>query len=360
MKKEAKIAVSVFPMFVFAFIFMATAALSLLAAENMLQAVKYLIRPIMFFYLVFLVLPFNFIKKDKILNNVWRVLLIAGLVVALIGLLSLVFGPDARTFSRVQPFVFGELNLVGGNHNAIAETMIVTWPIALLLMLGRSGYRKQNLYLIAVGVLILTLLLTFSRSGYIALLLQLLILFLVTYKEKINFKWLITATLAFVIIPLIVYSSVWQNVSWVKSSNYNRLILSEIAWNAFLESPWIGHGPGSFQNIVARTFVFVVDFGDPLDSHGFVQKVLVEQGVIGLTAFVAFILAMAAVFWLAWKKEKTIRLKQQLLCLFLIYIGIIIFELFSTSYYLSRVWVPIGVALAAVAVYKNEKSQELI
>jgi len=159
------------------------------------------------------------------------------------------------------------------------------------------------------------------------------------------------------VVPLALYSSVWKNVSWVQSSNYNRLVLSEISWNAFAESPWIGHGPGAFQDIVGNTFVFVVDFGDPLDSHGFVQKILVEHGGLGLLAYVAFLIALMLIFFVAWSQEKNKKEQMQLLSLFIMYIGIIVFELFSTSYYLSRVWIPIGIALAAVAVYKGKKNE---
>ncbi|OGF31343.1 hypothetical protein A2223_03385 [Candidatus Falkowbacteria bacterium RIFOXYA2_FULL_35_8] len=343
-----------FPGLIYVLLFFVAGILSLINAEVFSSALKYLIRPIIFFYLIFVLIPFNFIKTKEQLYRVLKILLFVGVVVAIIGFLPVIFGGDSWYERRATPFIFGDFDPIGGNQNAIAEIMVITLPIALIILSKIKNYRLQSSLVILSGFLLLVLLLTFSRSGYLALLLQLIILIVFRFKKQLAKSLLVPLIILFMALPALFYFSVWQEIDWVRSSNTSRLALTEIAWDAFLQHPIIGNGAGSFQSIVGDTFAFIVDFGDPLDSHGFVQKIAVEQGILGLIFYLGFLLYLTRLFIRAFGSERDEQEKFEILCFFMLFAGIILFELFSTSYYLPRVWIPIAVALAGLNLYDNK------
>ncbi len=71
--------------------------------------------------------------------------------------------------------------------------------------------------------------------------------------------------------------------STAQSSNSTRLMLTQIAMQVFETSPIFGGGAGTFLERVGSTQVFLIEYGDPLDSHGFIQKIAAETGAPWIT-----------------------------------------------------------------------------
>jgi O-antigen ligase len=93
--------------------------------------------------------------------------------------------------------------------------------------------------------------------------------------------------------------------------------------------------------------VYTLEYGEALDAHGFIQKMLVETGIFGLVAFVGFL------GWVLQTIAKQVRrdvFYQALLCMVA---GAMVFQLFNTSYLNSVLWLPIGLALAGVSLKKT-------
>ena len=81
------------------------------------------------------------------------------------------------------------------------------------------------------------------------------------------------------------------------SSTENRLLLTQIAWRAFVSKPMLGYGPGMFVNIVDDNIRFRAKYGDPLDSHGIWQKMIAEVGLIGSATFAIFSFLYFGIFF---------------------------------------------------------------
>ncbi len=358
--KTAKPRLKDFPGVLFIVAFLLSGLLSMFNAEFIGLAIKYLLRPLAFFYLMFVYLPFNLIKTSDQFKRVLKIMIVTGLIVGFLGALSVLFSNNQSFIGRAVPFNFSGFEPVGGNQNAVAEIIVVTLPLILFLLPQTHSYRGQGWWLLSIIFLLLILLLTLSRSGYLALLLEIIIFSVFWLKKRIKPKVFWSTLVLIIAIPLTIYFSVWQNIDFVQSSNVNRLALSEIAWNAFLEHPIIGNGVGSFMNIIGATFVYVVDFGDPLDSHGFVQKLIVEQGILGLISFcgllIYIITSLVRAYFQAFREQE----RYYILCLIMLTVGIIFFELFSTSYYLPRMWIPLGVVLAGLRIYHPKSVERFI
>lgn len=78
-----------------------------------------------------------------------------------------------------------------------------------------------------------------------------------------------------------------------------RLQMWSIAWSQFLESPWIGSGPGTFREALEQSVAAGIH--DPAllryrHPHNEYLSAMVNAGVVGLVAFAAMIISIAAIY----------------------------------------------------------------
>ncbi|HPI67526.1 MAG TPA: O-antigen ligase family protein [bacterium] len=346
-----------FPGLIYFFGFFLIAALSLLnvtefGAGQFWLSLKYLLRPIIFFYLMFVILPFNNIKKEEQLKFSFYLLYFLGIAVSLMGVWSLLFiKQTAGVIPRAVPFGIAGLYPLGTNQNLIAETLVSLIPIAWLLIKQASSWIVK--YWLSIGLILMALinLLTFSRAGWIVFLLE---VFLIIYYEYFHAKkitkkdlWLIFVVGFFVllILGIMMYNLLTSPIG--ESSNRNRLELLRISFDTFNRHPLIGQGVGTFQKIVSYDPTYTLEYGLPMESHGFIQKVATETGLLGLFAFLSIILFFLKTSFRIFRAKKDFFSWS----LIIVIVGSFVFQLFNTSYYVSKLWLPVGLALTALNVY---------
>lgn len=324
-------------------------------------SLKYLLRPILFSYLMWLVLPYYLIETEKSFKYALSVIFWTGLLAALIAWLPLLQNPFAILHTLTPGSIFGFAPLTY-NHNILAEVLVVVAPIAFLFFTNPKLQNKKirKYYFLAFTFLTITTLLTFSRAAWIALLFELILYTWLIRKtniptklDQLKKKTLIKqlTLLAAVLSPFIIYFSVFSFSSIVISSNVTRWDLTQISWTYFSEHPIIGNGVGTFVGLVADTRLFTVEYGDPLDAHGVIQKLLAEQGLLGLITFFIFICWLLNELYKGIYQAKNEEAKKLEIALFLAIAGSLIFQLFNTSYYSPHLWLPIGLALTAKKIY---------
>lgn len=333
-------------------LFLGFGLISLINSPDFLIGFKYLLRPLLFMYLMFVLLPINLILKRKIFKRVLIALLGGGIGAAILGMLTVVLTEGGLFARRAQPYPVLGVNLLGGNWNALAETLVVAIPCALIFYFAARKVRSRG-YFILLGMLLITvLLLTMSRSGWLALLLQMtILLFGFLRKSLFNKKVILLLSLSFLIL-VIVYVFFWGQISAVKGSDSSRWLMTSVAWYHFTNHPFIGNGLNTFNDLVGKTFVYAVEFGDPLDSHGFGQKLLAETGILGLLSFV-ILLGFIFRHYLKAYLESFGDNKIMILLLIMMASGVVFFQLFSTSYFLAKMWLPLGVCVAGVNLYRK-------
>ena len=237
--------------------------------------------------------------------------------------------------------------------------MVVTVPFALALAeLVRDERQRRILHLMA-GFMFVIGLLTFSRSTWLVFILQAVFLCLTEWRAKFKkyIPQLMTASV--LAIPLVLGMSYFAFASQTaKSSNSTRIVLAEIAQDLFLSSPWLGAGAGSFVDRVGSTNLFVTEFGAPLDSHGFIQKVGAETGIIGLATL---LLVVIQLFYLLYKGEKTFfrgPAHRAYLLLVAGACGVLLYQVFDTDYWTGKMWLPIGIALTAIPILSRLSAED--
>lgn len=354
--KGAKFSFENFPGFVFFLLFFTASLLSLINAENFLYSLKYILRPLTFFYLMFVVLPYNVINSKKVLLNVLRIFYGVGIFVALMGLWSILFSENSGLLRRALPLPIFGVPILGTNHNLIAEVLVSVIPIGFILIWEAKEVWLKKLLITGVLLMAAINLLTFSRTGWIALAFELLALVLIKYRKNIRNYFELGLVVMLIVSPLLIYGYFFLTSEIVRSSNMNRIALTKIALETFIKHPIVGAGAGTFVDQVAMNRWYIVDFGSPSEAHGVAQKLLAETGALGFLTFFALLGYIILRLFRAYREtpDKS-SYKYILLALILTSAGSIIFQLFNTSYFVSKMWLPLGVSLAAARLAEEER-----
>ncbi len=348
-----------FPGGIYFLLFFIFTLISGLLSDGIITHLWYSFRWILFFYLAFVVMPFNLIKNTKILHRVIVFISLGASVVAFMSLFSLFLQDWSDTFSRVSPLpIFGQW-IFGENYNLLSEFLSMSAFLILSLKYWVKDLRINRFLNLLSALFILLVFLTFSRTSWITVSLQLILYFLiynfVIKRNRVNFKeiFLVLFLMFIMILPFSVKMVSLQEANY--SSTENRTLLTQIAWEAFLEKPLFGWGSGTFVSLVEDNIRFVAKYGDPLDSHGFGQKVLAENGILGTLSFILFILVIFKKIYLGVVNNK--KDYKLLLPLFISSFGVFFYQIFNTSYYKGRVWLPIAIALIAVNLISNKNKK---
>lgn len=347
------------PLVVLYGIFILVAAFSALHAydRNVAASFKYLARPMIFAFLFFIMLPHLLIDTKETLIKLLKIWFWVGVGIAVFGLSSLLVVPQTGWW-RVTPYTVDDIAPLGYNHNLIAEALVALIPIGIYFTFKAKEYKEKNSLLVYAGgtaLMILAELLTLSRAGWITLTVQAIVFLSVfgysfkTFFQKYKVNIMPVLILAGIILSYMVY---FLTSSIVKDATVSRLTATEIVVFYVERSPWIGYGPGMFIPIFENTKDFIQEYGVALDGHGFIQKVVLEEGIVGLILFISVLIYILVYLWSAQRKKNTDPELSRLL--FVMVVGAIIFQLFNTSYFISVMWLPLGVGLVAVKILEKK------
>jgi O-antigen ligase len=334
--------------------FLITAFLSLLNHPNPGAGLYYIVRWLILLYTAFIFLPYNLIKKEKDLKWVIWGLAASAFLVMSSGWLSLLGQDWYNSFFRLKSISLSGIYPYGENHNLIAEFLSIGAFAWLALKESTKSVRLQKIYKSIFLVMLLAAVMTFSRAAWITIALQLSIYLLWKQRQYLKKQGGLIILAVFTLILLM--TPIFWRMKLLQESNVssteNRVLLTEIAYRSWREKPILGQGAGEFTNLVADNIRFTAKYGNPLDSHGFLQKIIAEMGVIGL---ISWLFLLAVLF-----KEAIIGIKHYgekspwLLPLWIAAGGSIFFQLFNTSYYKGKAWLIVSLALIATELARKK------
>ncbi len=345
-----------FPGWQWMLLFVVICVLSLLNVDRDILdfSLKYIARPIIFFYLMYLVLPYNLIKNLKQLDIIYKIMYVLGLGLVAMGAWALVF-PPVVGFRQAMPISLAGIYPLGSNHNQLAEILISIIPIGFILYWKEKDIFMKNLYLSGLFLMIAIQLLTLSRAGWIALAVEFLVLFVFRYRRE--FKKLISPLViylsALLIIPAVYFMYKLTVTGLTLSSTLNRLKLIDVSLMLFKQHPFLGSGIGVFTKIMSQVKWYLIEYGEVLDAHGFVFKTLAETGLIGTLAFGFLLFYLVYSLYQGFRAAAYTQYSWLVLGSLTLVIGSLTFQVFGTSYYLATVWFPIGVAMATLKISRE-------
>lgn len=286
--------------------------------------------------------------------------MVLGIVFALDGIRSLfVFESGVFALHRARPLLWFGLNPLGGNHNALGELMLLAAPLTLAWSALQATTFRRDLARAAAALMVLVTLLTFARSAWIALGVEILFLAATIWKEDVRRHKRKLYLAGLLLAPVAAYMVWFSLTPGVQSSTDARATLTGIALSLFEGNPLTGVGAGTFIERVGRTWAYTIEFGQPIESHGILQKLGAETGLLGLLAMAWVVWAFAGFARAGWRTARRRASNLELYALLLAaVIGAGVYQLFDTTYWTPRLWLPVGLLLASMRIMRDETPKQ--
>jgi len=294
--------------------FLILSSVSLIGTENVFWGFRKILFFLSIFPLYFLIVALvdNWTKIKKIV----LALVVSSGLIALIGLIQFfaqfVFGLD-RVYDfwavNITPvfsgFSLGAMILaypswlvnVGGvtimrafsffsDPHMFSFYLGLTLPLVIVLLLNNSN---KKLLIVIYPLLFITLLLTFTRGAYLAIIITFLVLAGLIWKylgdKKIPI--LLCLSLLLIVIPGTPFSDrFYASFDLDEGSNMGRLEMWQQASQIGLDNFWQGVGLGNYSLIVDSD----LDYRNPVTAHNLYLDFFSEMGIFTLTIWLILIL----------------------------------------------------------------------
>ncbi|MCR4279856.1 MAG: O-antigen ligase family protein [Candidatus Komeilibacteria bacterium] len=329
-------------------------ALSLLNVwpEQMAESIRYWWRFVGFTYLAYFFVTQEVIKKARDFWHVSYFIFGLGVFLSVMGVASVFWPEISRSFPMATPLSWFGLFPFAASHNLLAEALVSIIPFSALVVYKVQDDSLKKYLWLGVFLMFAVALLTFSRTGWIVLLVEILLFTGLYYNynlKKILQKYWLWLLLLVVLAGL--YFFTWGQSYFVTSSNDARLAMIEASLDLFRLEPLVGHGVGTWLSLTSGNIYYTFQFGLPYEQHGVIWKLIAEQGIIGLLVWlgIMFYLVYRAVkVWLNLEKNNPWRLTA--LVALIVISGQIIFQMLDTGYYSPKMWLPIGLSFALLNI----------
>ena len=264
---------------------------------------------------------------EKLLKDIVLAFMIAGIMTTRHRLHLLVFtvvvslGFLAVKEGLISVLTAGGHKIIGsgsiGDNNSLATALLMIIPLAWYLA-RQSAVRMVRIGLLCVlGLSVVTIVMTFSRGGFVGLLL--LGLFMVAKSGNRVRSFLLVAAVGGAIYAL-APESWFERLDTIRDASNDdsfmgRVVAWKISWLLAMDRPWFGGGPHAVQYLSVWTSYLpglpALDWipTPPADTvphaaHSIYFEILGDLGFVGLALF------LAAVLGALWQCRQTVRLAR--------------------------------------------------
>jgi O-antigen ligase len=216
------------------------------------------------------------------------------------------------------PSVEGRATGVLGDPNVLAGYLAVSAIVPLYLArMPELSATRRVLHLSAYGLAAVTVVLTLSRGGWLAMVAGHAVFFALTDRRLLVMGvvgLVVAATIAYPLLPdmvrerieatlrpgQVVYQGQWA--SRVEASAGQRVTLWRVGFEIFQESPLWGRGLESVR-ILSPQYGAKYGLVQHRPPHNLFVKIIAEMGLIGLTVFSWLALTVLLYGWRLWRSE---------------------------------------------------------
>ncbi len=238
------------------------------------------------------------ITQKGFFHTLPSVLILSVFISSFLGNLGFFF--DIELFTREQSSGIFVRNLGGAiDANNLSLMVIACLP----LVIHRYFYSKLNWSKFIYGCVIINSILaistSYSRGGLIIFFIS-VIFILIEFRQHFKAKYfgfiLAGISVGLTIFVTIMPDSFWERHTggWQDSSITRRTAYLSVAYDAFLQRPFLGSGPDSFYSIFSQTSLAKLDkkTGKPLGryAHNTYIEILVGTGILGLLIFLIILI----------------------------------------------------------------------
>lgn len=377
-------------------VFLGSLCASLLAAKDIALGLDWILTFVLEGLAMYLLI-LNVVRKYSTLRSVIWSLLIAG---GLLGSLSLIqeathsyknnFGGLAQRNlknwedgkpSAAAKFLGGEekirvANRAGGpfgGANRYAQIMVVLLPLGLFRIIDeKKGTLKFAAF--ALTLLILTgVLLTYSRGAFITLFV--LVLLAIVFRYFKFYQVILAATVLLLVVgvaspgyftrmeSILNATALFSNDASIKADGATRGRVTEMlaAFNAFLDYPIVGVGPGQYTKYYSVEYmsnpeIAFKDIKKTRRAHTLYFELMAETGFLGLATFMSIVLYILFRLWLLRQRFRKTRpeLANIATAFWMSIVAYLVSAVFLQLAYQRYYWLLLALAGAAIQILSTE------
>ena len=192
-----------------------------------------------------------------------------------------------------------------GNPNTAGGYLALLSATCLGVLLTPLKRRYKFLAGLAFGLSSMALVLTFSRGGWVTFAISVTLFCLLAYFwGRLNLRVILIIAVIDVLVFLIFGDAILTRLFGDdKGAAYSRIEMMELAIRMIKDYPLIGVGSNNF-GIMLKNYITPEFYNKKLHTvHNKYLLVWAETGIIGLVAFLVFLLSVVRQGWLTWKLD---------------------------------------------------------
>lgn len=185
----------------------------------------------------------------------------------------------------------------GFSHPNIFAGFLV---IAILFLIGihLNKNKKLILFYFILTILFSSLILTFSRSAFLALFLSLFILFIYSISKKVKVKKVLSVLIILLLISSINFilfsdffkTRIQQQERLELKSSAERVVLRNQALSLLNENWFLGYGINNYVLVVHKNIDKTLNVWDYQPVHNVYLLILVELGILGFLSYTSLLI----------------------------------------------------------------------
>ncbi len=240
-------------------------------------------------------------------RKIAAIIALYGIAIAAFALLQGI-SPNGKLYWLRRPAMGGAIYGPYVNHNHYAGLMELLMPVPLVLSLTRLAGEKERLAAgIAAAIMAVTVFLSGSRGGMIAISIELALFFLLFFRQgvphfrhKKGVQLAVVATFAVVLVGLLWWlggKELSSRVSSIATETHTelsggmRVSIDRDALRMFRDKPILGWGLGTFPTVYPRFRSFYTNFFVN-QAHNDYLQLLSEMGLLGFGTMVWFLIVL--------------------------------------------------------------------
>lgn len=305
----------------------------------------------------------NSIKNKKELNGFISVFMLSALIVALIGIVQKFTGVQMRPEwldTENNTDIAVRVYSVFYNPNILAEYLVMLTPIAVGLSWHTKSLRKKLVFMAATAILLICLLLTLSRGGWVGILFAALT-FVILVDRRLLLLAIPIGFGGLMFLPTQMLNRILSIGSTIDSSNSYRIKIWNITMDVIRDNLVGGVGFGYIP--FKKTFETYIRTMPIYHAHNTYLEVAAEIGIAGLFIFILFLFSTIKYAYINLVKstDKYFRYIGAGLCASVV--GIMAHGLVEHFLYIPRIiftfWIIIGIIFTSIKIEKAENTKNI-
>ena len=328
---------------------------SIAAEQGIVRLIVYIIA------FMFLFISINLIDSKEKFYYLIISLVIAASIVGLYGIYQYKTGiqlNESWIDTNLNPHIQTRVISTFDNPNILAEYLLLTIPITFALFYNSNGLVKKLLYLTGGALQVFCILFTYSRGGWIGLLLAMLI-FAVFIDRKLLILYAIGGIGVLALNPQGIITRVSTIISMEDTSNLYRISLWKATIN-MIKDFWlngVGLGMDAYKSVHQH---YMIQGAAAAHSHNLYLQIFVESGIFGIIGFLVLVFNSLRMNLTILVKGMEIKTKRIALAAFASIVGVLIHGLVDYIFFSEKIifmfWIIISIGLIGYNLeFNNEK-----